>query len=73
MPARIIRIKPTGETDAIQMNVQAGPRGIAWHNNELYIAIKGGYFTRIVKYNLETKKLTTLIDQLPDGGWHEPG
>ncbi len=73
MPARIIRVKPSGEVDAIQMNVQAGPRGIAYKDGELYIAIKGGYFTRIVKYNLETKELTTLIDQLPNGGWHEPG
>jgi sugar lactone lactonase YvrE len=73
MPARVIRVKPNGEVDTIQMDIQAGPRGIAYRDGELYMAIKGGYFTRIVKYNLETKKLTTLIDQLPNGGWHEPG
>jgi len=73
MPARIIRQRPSGEVDAIQMDIEGGPRGIAYRDGELYISIKGGYFTRIVKYNLETGQLTTLIDQLPNGGWHEPG
>lgn len=73
MPSRIIRQQPNGTIDAIQMNVEGGPRGIAYKDGELYISIKGGYFTRIVKYNLQTGKLTTLIDQLPNGGWHEPG
>lgn len=67
MPSRIIRQKPSGETDAIQMDVEGGSRGIAYKDGELYISIKGGYFTRIVKYNLETGKLTTLINQLPNG------
>ncbi|WP_017733595.1 PQQ-dependent sugar dehydrogenase [Nafulsella turpanensis] len=73
MPARVVIIKPNGKTEAITMNVQAGPRGIAWREGELYMAIKGGYHMQVAKYNLETGKLTVLIDKLPSGGWHEPG
>lgn len=73
MPARVIVLKPSGETESIDMNVQAGPRGISWRNGELYMSIKGGYHMQIAKYNLESGKLTVLIDKLPSGGWHEPG
>ena len=73
MPARVIVLHPDGETEAINMNVQAGPRGIAWRDGELYMCIKGGYHMQVAKYNLETGKLDILIDKLPSGGWHEPG
>lgn len=73
MPARVVVYHPSGETEAITMNVQAGPRGIAWRDGELYMALKGGYHMQIVKYNLSTGELQVLIDQLPSGGWHEPG
>ncbi|WP_347156659.1 PQQ-dependent sugar dehydrogenase [Pontibacter chitinilyticus] len=73
MPARVIVRHPNGETEAITMNVQAGPRGISWRDGELYMALKGGFHMQVVKYNLATGKLTVLIDQIPSGGWHEPG
>lgn len=73
MPARVLALHPDGQTEAINMNVQAGPRGIEWRDGELYMALKGGYHMQIAKYNLATGKLTILIDKLPSGGWHEPG
>ncbi|MFD3001516.1 PQQ-dependent sugar dehydrogenase [Pontibacter toksunensis] len=73
MPARVIALHANGETETIDMNVQAGPRGIAWRDGELYMALKGGYHMQIVKYNLQTGELKVLIDSLPSGGWHEPG
>ncbi|WP_205500741.1 PQQ-dependent sugar dehydrogenase [Rufibacter psychrotolerans] len=73
MPARVVVKKPSGETEAITMNVQAGPRSVTWRDGELYMSLKGGYHMQIVKYNLETGELKVLIDQLPSGGWHEPG
>ncbi|GAB3162908.1 PQQ-dependent sugar dehydrogenase [Telluribacter humicola] len=73
MPARVIALHPNGEVEAITMNVHAGPRGITWYNGELYMAFKGGYHMQLAKYNLETGKLTILIDKVPSGGWHEPG
>jgi len=73
MPARVLVIEPGGKLQAITMNVQAGPRGIAWRDGELYMTIKGGYHMQVVKYNLKSGKLTVLIDKFPSGGWHEPG
>jgi glucose/arabinose dehydrogenase len=73
MPARVLVFHPDGTTEAISMLAQAGPRGIAYRDGELYMALKGGYHMQIVKYNLQTGALTVLIDRLPSGGWHEPG
>jgi glucose/arabinose dehydrogenase len=73
MPSRVLSLAPDGKVEAITMNVQAGPRGIAWRDGELYITIKGGYNMQIAKYNLQTGELKVLIDKLPSGGWHEPG
>ncbi|PRY03391.1 glucose/arabinose dehydrogenase [Pontibacter ummariensis] len=73
MPARVIALHPNGETEAINMNVQAGPRGITWRDGELYMVLKGGYHGQVVKYNLQSGELKVLIDQIPSGGWHEPG
>lgn len=73
MPARIIIIRPSGETEAIKMTTQAGPRGITYKDGNLFMSVKGGYFTRILKFNLETQKLNVVVDKIPNGGWHEPG
>lgn len=73
MPARVLMLQPSGEINSINMNVQAGPRGIAWREGELYMCIKGGYHMQVVKYHLQTGALKVLIDKLPSGGWHEPG
>src|SRR4051794_10771220 len=53
MPSRVLALAPDGKVEAISMNVQAGPRGIAWRDGELYMAIKGGYHMQIAKYNLQ--------------------
>jgi glucose/arabinose dehydrogenase len=73
MPSRVLMLSPEGEVGSIIMNVQAGPRGIAWREGELYMAIKGGYHMQIAKYNLQSGELKILIDKMPSGGWHEPG
>src|SRR3954451_13999024 len=73
MPARVLVLEPGGKVECIAMNVQAGPRGIAWRDGELYMALKGGYHMQIATYNLKSGELKTLIDNLPSGGWHEPG
>ncbi|MCC9136977.1 PQQ-dependent sugar dehydrogenase [Pontibacter silvestris] len=73
MPARVIVRHPSGDTEAISMNVHAGPRSVTWRDGELYMAFKGGYHMQIAKYNLSTRELKILIDQIPSGGWHEPG
>jgi len=57
MPARVLVLHPDGETEAINMNVQAGPRGIAWHEGELYMTLKGGYHMQVAKYNLSSQPL----------------
>jgi glucose/arabinose dehydrogenase len=73
MPARVIVLHPAGDTEAINMNVHAGPRSVTWHQGELYMAFKGGYHMQIAQYNLNSGNLKILIDQIPSGGWHEPG
>ena len=73
MPARIIVMNPSGKVEFIELNIQAGPRGLAWHEGSLFINVKGGYHTRIYRYNLENGDLQIIVDELPNGGWHEPG
>jgi glucose/arabinose dehydrogenase len=73
MPSRILRLSPSGDVDVIANEVLGGPRGISVKDDALYVSIKGGYFTQIVKYDLKTHNRTVLIDKLPNGGWHEPG
>lgn len=50
-----------------------GPRGLAIHDGGLYVAVMGGYFSQIHRWDLKTKERTVIIDKMPDGGWHEPG
>src|SRR6476469_8184745 len=38
MPSRVLSLAPDGKVEAITMNVQAGPRGIAWRDGDLYMA-----------------------------------
>lgn len=73
MPARIIVIKPSGETEKIKLDIQAGPRGVSYYKGKLYISAKGGYHTRFYSYDLETGELKIVVDGIPSGGWHEPG
>lgn len=73
MPARILKLAPSGELDVVYTEVLGGPRGITWKDDALYVSIKGGYHTRILKYDLKRQERTILVDQIPSGGWHEPG
>lgn len=73
MPPRILTLTPDGELDVFATEVFGGPRGFAFHDGKLYVSAKGGYHSRIVSYDLATRERTVLLDNLPNGGWHEPG
>lgn len=73
MPPRILKLDTSGRLDVVTTETLGGPRGMSWRDGCLYISVKGGYFTRIIKHDLRTGDRTVLIDKLPNGGWHEPG
>lgn len=73
MPARLLRLGPSGELTQWNTEIMPGPRGLAIHDGGLYVSVKGGYFMEIHRYDLQTKERTVVINQPPDGGWHEPG
>ena len=73
MPARLLSLDPDGKLDVIAIEGLGGPRGLAWRDGELYVSLKGGYETRVVKYDLKTRERTMLVSGIPSGGWHEPG
>lgn len=73
MPRRILQMSPAGEIEVFAVETLGGPRGLAYRDGYLYVTVKGGYFTKVVRYNVETRKREVLFDQIPDGGWHEPG
>lgn len=74
MPARILRYHPdTGQVEQFTTEILPGARGLAVHDGGLYVSVKGGYFTEIHRYDLQTKERTVIVDTMPDGGWHEPG
>lgn len=73
MPARILRLDPSGQLTALAVEVLGGPRGVAVKDGFLYVSVKGGYHTQIFRYDLRTMERTCIIDKLPNGGWHEPG
>jgi glucose/arabinose dehydrogenase len=73
MPERILRLRPDGRLDALTMQLQGGPRGLEWHDGDLYITVKGGYHTQVLRVNPDTGEQTVLLDRIPNGGWHEPG
>ncbi|MGD9673413.1 MAG: sorbosone dehydrogenase family protein [Candidatus Nitrosocosmicus sp.] len=71
MPSRLLKLDPlSGKLDVIAIENLAGLRGITWKDDAIYAAIKGGYFSRIVKYDLKTGERIVIVDKLPDGGWH---
>lgn len=66
-------LRPSGQLEALGEEVLGGPRGVAWKDGALYVSIKGGYHTQVVKHDLASGERTVLFDQIPNGGWHEPG
>jgi glucose/arabinose dehydrogenase len=73
LPARVLRLTPSGDLDVVGVEELGGPRGVAVHAGSLYISDKGGYTSRIIRYGLATGERTVVVDGLPNGGWHEPG
>ena len=73
LPARVLRLTPDGHLDAIGEEPLGGPRGVAVHDGGLFVSDKGGYTSRIVRYDLASGERSVVVDGLPDGGWHEPG
>lgn len=70
---RTLRLDPDGNLDVFAVENLGGPRGLAYHDGFLYVSVKGGYQTRIIRYDIKSRKKEILIDKIPDGGWHEPG
>ncbi|MCW2640223.1 MAG: hypothetical protein JWP76_2529 [Dactylosporangium sp.] len=73
LPARILRLDPEGNLEVFGEEPLGGPRGVVVHGGYVYVADKGGYHSRIVRYGRFTGERTGVVDGLPDGGWHEPG
>jgi hypothetical protein len=73
LPARVLRLRPDGALDAFAEEDLGGPRGVAARDGFLYVSSKGGYHSRIARFDLATGERTVIVDGLPDGGWHEPG
>jgi glucose/arabinose dehydrogenase len=74
LPARVLRLRPDGALDSLVEEEIGGPRGVAVRDGYVYVSAKGGYHSRITRYDRETGgDATVVVDGLPDGGWHEPG
>lgn len=73
LAARVLRLDPDGVLGELGQEVLAGPRGAAVHDGGLFVTAKGGYHSRVVRYDLSSGDRDVVVDGLPDGGWHEPG
>lgn len=74
MPPRILTYDPaSGALEVFATEEFAGPRGFAFLDNSVYVSSKGGYRGRIDVYDRTTRERRTLIEEIPSGGWHEPG
>jgi glucose/arabinose dehydrogenase len=70
---RILRLDPGGNLEVFATETFGGPRGVVYRDGAIYVSLKGGYKSRVVRYDVATRERAVLIDQLPQGGWHEPG
>jgi glucose/arabinose dehydrogenase len=73
LPARVLKLSPSGQHETVIEEVLGGPRGVAYRDGAIYVSVKGGHHTHIDRIDLESGERTIIIDGLPDGGWHEPG
>ncbi len=73
LPPRILSLDPKGKLGVLGAETFGGPRGMAFQNGNLYVMAKGGYTTRLVKFDTKTGKRSIILDKFPSGGWHEPG
>ncbi len=70
---RILSLSPGGKLGVLGAETFGGPRGMAFKDGQLYVMAKGGYTTRLVKFDTKTGKRSIVLEKFPDGGWHEPG
>lgn len=73
LAARVLRLDPDGDLTELGQELLGGPRGAAVHDGGLFVTAKGGYHSRVVRYDLSSGDRDVVVDGLPDGGWHEPG
>jgi glucose/arabinose dehydrogenase len=74
MPSRLIEFNPaSGETRVLGVEGLGGLRGVTVRDGYVYAMSKGGYYSRLNRYDRESGERTTILDKMPDGGWHEPG
>jgi glucose/arabinose dehydrogenase len=73
MIPRILWLDQNGNMDVFSNETLGGPRGLAYRDGYLYATLKGGYYARVVTYNVKTGERDVINDKIPSGGWHEPG
>lgn len=73
LPPRILKMDPDGNIEVFAEETLGGPRGVTYRDGYIYVSCKGGYLARIVRYDVKTRKREVLIEDIPSGGWHEPG
>src|SRR4051812_33318049 len=73
LPSRLLRLRTTGELDVLAVEEEGGLRGLCARDGFVYATAKGGYNSRVLKFNANTGERSILFDTLPNGGWHEPG
>lgn len=73
LPPRILRLNPDNSLEHFATETLGGSRGVTYRDGYIYVSCKGGYFARVVRYDVKTKERTILVDTIPSGGWHEPG
>jgi hypothetical protein len=74
LPGRILRLDPEGRRlDVVAEEGLGGPRHVLVHEGALLVSCKGGHESRIDRIDPAAGRIETLVDGLPDGGWHEPG
>ena len=73
LPPRILSLTKDGKLVVLGAETFGGPRGMAYKDGQLYVMAKGGYTTRLVRFDTRTGERKILLDRFPDGGWHEPG
>src|SRR5205807_293950 len=65
LPARVLRLTPDGHLDAIGEEPLGGPRGVAVHDGGLFVSDKGGYASRIVRYDLASGERSVGVPATP--------
>ena len=73
MPSRLLRVETNGKVGLLATEGEGGLRGLGYHDGYVYAMAKGGYTSRVLRFDPDTGERTVLLDELPNGGWHEPG